>query len=70
MEPTEFEKWCAGELGYGYTPEYIMAQRRINSFDEMIYMREEISIRYYAYMAGITSMLPYQTPAKGVSNEG
>lgn len=65
MEPTDFEKWCAGELGYGYSPEYIAKQSRTNSSGEKVYIRNEISIRYDAYMAGVRSRLPYQTPPKG-----
>lgn len=67
MEPTEFEKWCAGELGY--SPDYIMTQRRSNMFGGTEYMHGEIGIRYRAYTAGVMSMLPYKTPVKGATNE-
>ncbi|MGJ5657589.1 hypothetical protein ACMGDD_11355 [Morganella morganii] len=63
MEPTDFEKWCAGEMGC--TPKFVMAQRRINSHGEDVYILNEVGIRYDAYMAGVRSRLPYQTPPKG-----
>lgn len=63
MEPTDFEKWCAGELGY--TPEWVMMQRKINFFGGHEYKHGEIAKRYRAYMAGVRSRLPYQTPPKG-----
>lgn len=68
MEPTDFEKWCAGELGYSH--EYIMTQRKENIFGGTEYKHGEIGIRYRAWNAGVSSMLPYQTPAKGATNEG
>lgn len=64
MEPTDFEKWCAGELGNA--PRYIMKQRKILESGEYSYMPMVIiEIRYRAYMAGVRSRLPYQTPPKG-----
>lgn len=59
MEPTDFEKWCAGELGY--SPEWIMSRRRKDFFGTTGYKLNEIEIRYRAYMAGVCSRLPYQT---------
>ncbi|MEG0281325.1 MAG: hypothetical protein RR686_18985 [Morganella sp. (in: enterobacteria)] len=67
MEPTEFEKWCAGELGY--EPEYIMTHREKLQSGEFIYTLFGVETRYRAYTAGVTSMLPYQTPAKGDEDE-
>ncbi|MGL4168906.1 hypothetical protein ABQJ53_01505 [Morganella morganii] len=63
MEPTDFEKWCAGDMGY--TPEFIMKWRMTNIIGETYYKRGYIHIRYRAWMAGVRSMLPYQTPPKG-----
>lgn len=63
MEPTDFEKWCAGELGY--TPEFIMMQRKINFFGTAGYKVSDIEVRYRAWNAGVRSRLPYQTPPKG-----
>lgn len=63
MEPTDFEKWCAGELGY--TPEFIMNKRRKDFFSAAGYKLRDIDARYRAYMAGVRSRLPYQTPPKG-----
>ncbi|MBT0366461.1 hypothetical protein ISO55_05700 [Morganella morganii subsp. morganii] len=60
MEPTDFEKWCAGEMGC--TPEYIMKWRVINMIGGTYYTRGYIHIIYRAYMAGVRSILPYQTP--------
>lgn len=63
MEPTDFEKWCAGELGY--SPEWIMSRRRKDFFGTTGYKLSEIEIRYRAWNAGVRSRLPYQTPPKG-----
>lgn len=63
MEPTDFEKWCAGEPGY--TPEWVMSQRRSNFFGTTGYKLSEIEVRYRAWNAGVFSRLPYQTPPKG-----
>ena len=63
MEPTDFEKWCAGELGY--SPEWIMSRRRKDFFGTTGYKLNEIEIRYRAWNAGVRSRLPYQTPPKG-----
>ncbi len=60
MEPTDFEKWCAGELGY--TPEYFMTWRKAKPNGEDRYTLSWINTRYRAYMAGVRSRLPYQTP--------
>lgn len=59
MEPTDFEKWCAGELGY--SPEWVMMQRTINFFGTAGYKVSEIEVRYRAWNAGVFSRLPYQT---------
>ncbi|WP_421535451.1 hypothetical protein [Morganella morganii] len=60
MEPTDFEKWCAGELGY--SPEFIMKWRMTNIIGETYYKRGYIHIRYRAWNAGVCSRLQYQTP--------
>ena len=67
MEPTEFEKWCAGELGY--SPEHIISYRRNSPFGGWSYMHMQIAQIYRAWNAGVRSMLPYKTPAKGATNE-
>lgn len=66
MEPTDFEKWCAGELGYN--PESLAMLRNQNGDDG--YTVSWIDYRYRAYMAGVRSRLPYQTPPKGDEDEG
>ncbi|HCU0244578.1 TPA: hypothetical protein OUE28_003576 [Morganella morganii] len=58
MEPTDFEKWCAGEMKCSI---YYITENRIGTG----YRRKEIHKRYRAYMAGVRSRLPYQTPPKG-----
>lgn len=63
MEPTDFEKWCAKELGY--SPEFIMNKRRKDFFCTYGYKLSEIEVRYRAWNAGVRSRLPYQTPPKG-----
>ncbi|HAU5616754.1 TPA: hypothetical protein JD310_002366 [Morganella morganii] len=68
MEPTDFEKWCAGELGY--SPEWVMMQRKINFSGGHEYSHGEIAKRYRAWNAGVCSRLPYQTPPKGDEDEG
>lgn len=68
MEPTDFEKWCAGEMGLSV--EFIKFQRRKQESDYPdMYFHEEIQKRYRAYMAGVRSRLPYQTPPKGDEDE-
>ncbi|HGY3148233.1 TPA: hypothetical protein ACNVU4_002299 [Morganella morganii] len=57
MEPTDFEKWCAGEMKCSI---YYITENRIDAG----YRRKEIDKRYRAYMAGVRSRLPYQTPAQ------
>lgn len=47
MEPTDFEKWCAGEMGH--TVEYIMSKRKNDFFGTTGYKLSEIEIRYRAY---------------------
>ncbi|AZP25216.1 hypothetical protein [Morganella morganii] len=66
MEPTDFEKWCTGELGYN--PESLAMLRKPNGDDG--YTVSWIDYRYRAYMAGVLSRLPYQTPPKGDEDEG
>lgn len=68
MEPTDFEKWCAGETDCSV--KLIASFRREDEFGDLTYVHGEIAKRYRAYMAGVTSMLPYKTPAKGATNEG
>lgn len=68
MEPTDFEKWCAGEVGH--TVEFIMSMRRKEKYsNNTVYFEEEIHIRYRAYMAGVCSRLPYQHPVKQTPEE-
>lgn len=67
MEPTDFEKWCAGELGY--SPEYIMTHRETLESGKVIYTPFGVESRHRAYMAGVRSRLPYQTPPKGDEDE-
>lgn len=62
MEPTDFEKWCAGEMKCSI---YYITENRIGTG----YRRKEIHKRYRAYMAGVRSRLPYQTPPKGDEDE-
>lgn len=61
MEPTDFERWCAGEMGH--TVEFIMSQRQREPYSG--YLHNDINIRYRAWNAGVRSRLPYQTPPKG-----
>ncbi|MBT0318633.1 hypothetical protein [Morganella morganii] len=63
MEPTNFEKWCAGELGY--EPEHLIMMRKSLQNGDDGYTVSWIDYRYRAYMAGVRSRLPYQTPPKG-----
>lgn len=58
MEATDFEKWCASEMKCSI---YYITENRIGTG----YRRKEIHKRYRAYMAGVRSRLPYQTPPKG-----
>lgn len=67
MEPTDFEKWCAGDMGY--EPKDIMARRVTFPSGEFTYALYGIKTRYRAYMAGVRSRLPYQTPPKGDEDE-
>ncbi len=62
MEATDFEKWCAGEMGH--TVEYIMNKRGKDFFGTTGYKLSEIEVRYRAWNAGVRSRLPYQTPPK------
>lgn len=68
MEPTDFEKWCVGEMGH--TVAYIMSRRRKDFFGTAGYKVSEIEVRYRAWNAGVFSRLPYQTPPKGDEDEG
>lgn len=63
MEPTDFEKWCAGELIRSVN--YIMLFRMESQSGHWNYSHNEIASLYRAYMAGVRSRLPYQTPPKG-----
>lgn len=59
MEPTDFEKWCAGEMGH--TVEFITSFRREHQNGNWTYQHMGVANRYRAYMAGVRSRLPYQT---------
>lgn len=48
--PTDFEKWCAKEMGY--TVEYMIMKRRENFFGGIEYMHAVIDDKYLEYMAG------------------
>lgn len=63
MEPTDFEKWCAKETGMPLSR--IMGFRWKCDDGYISYDSYDIDIRYRAYMAGVRSRLPYQTPPKG-----
>ncbi|EMH4535343.1 TPA: hypothetical protein RG728_003854 [Morganella morganii subsp. morganii] len=62
MEPTDFEKWCAGELMRS-VKYIILFMAHIGG--ELVYSHNEIEKLHSAYMAGVRSRLPYQTPPKG-----
>ncbi|MBX6982934.1 DUF551 domain-containing protein, partial [Providencia rettgeri] len=47
--PTEFEKWCADEMGH--TVEYMVMQRNKNILGGTVYKNEEIDKRYRAWRA-------------------
>ncbi|EMH4146670.1 hypothetical protein RGN32_000091 [Providencia stuartii] len=49
--PTEFEKWCAKEMGH--TIEYMIMQRKINIFGGLEYKHDEVNVRFKAYNAGM-----------------
>lgn len=68
MEPTDFEKWCASELGYEI--EYLVVLRKSFRNGDDGYTVSWVDYRYRAYMAGVRSRLPYQTPPKGDEDEG
>ncbi len=63
MEATDFEKWCASELIRSVN--YIMLFRIERQDGHWTYGHDEIRRLYRAYMAGVRSRLPYQTPPKG-----
>lgn len=63
MEPTDFEKWCAEELNA--TVSMVTSFRREHQGGNWTYALSGIEKRYRAYMAGVRSRLPYQTPPKG-----
>lgn len=67
MEPTDFEKWCAEETGMPLNR--IMGFRWKCDDGYISYDSYDIDIRYRAYMAGVLSRLPYQTPPKGDEDE-
>ncbi|WP_272658183.1 hypothetical protein [Providencia sp. PROV108] len=54
--PTDFEKWCAKELGV--TPESIMAGRVKMPDTNIPYMSNSISKMYRAWVAGANSSQP------------
>lgn len=58
MEPTDFEKWCANDMGIPLNR--IMRWKFGDGYTE-----GDIDARYRAYMAGVLSRLPYQTQPKG-----
>lgn len=58
MEPTDFEKWCAEDMGCSV--KFIMKHRYRSE-----YCTSSINARYRAWNAGVRSRLPYQTPPKG-----
>ncbi|EBN0072875.1 hypothetical protein ZZ27_23135 [Salmonella enterica subsp. enterica serovar Virchow] len=62
MEPTDFEKWCAEEMS-------IPLDGVIRSRFGDGYKYTSIHTRYRAYVAGVRSRLPYQTPPKGDEDE-
>lgn len=47
--PTEFEKWCADEMGHAV--EYMIMQRKKNTLGGIEYEHEEIDKRYRAWRA-------------------
>lgn len=47
--PTEFEEWCAKEMGH--TVEYMIMQRNKNMLGGTVYKHEEIDKRYRAWSA-------------------
>ncbi|EOH6340977.1 DUF551 domain-containing protein [Providencia stuartii] len=51
--PTEFEKWCAKEMGL--TESYVKSNRKINTFGMLQYRNAEIEKRFMAYKAGLIS---------------
>ncbi len=63
MEPTDFEKWCAGDIGC--EPEHLVLMRKSLQNAGDGYTVSWVYYRYRAYMAGVRSRLPYQTPTKG-----
>ncbi|HCT3284641.1 TPA: hypothetical protein OTS70_002530 [Morganella morganii] len=67
MEPTDFERWCAEETGRPVN--LITSFRREDQFGYWTYALAGIECKYRAYMAGVRSRLPYQTPPKGDEDE-
>lgn len=59
MEPTDFEKWCAGKLMRSV--KYIILFRVHQPDGELVYSHNEIEKLHSAYMAGVRSRLPHQT---------
>lgn len=51
--PTEFEKWCADEIGL--TEAYVKSKRKINILGMLQYRNVEIEKRFMAYKAGLIS---------------
>ncbi|MER5065082.1 hypothetical protein ABM074_00170 [Morganella morganii] len=62
MEPTDFEKWCAKDMGIPLNR--IMRWKFGDGYTE-----GDIDARYRAWNAGVRSRLPYQTPPKGDEDE-
>lgn len=63
MEPTDFEKWYAKELHVPVS--MVTSFRREHQDGHWTYALTGIECKYRAYMAGVLSRLPYQTPPKG-----
>lgn len=51
--PTDFEKWCADEIGL--TESYVKSKRKINILGMLQYRNAEIEKRFMAYKAGLVS---------------
>ncbi len=67
MEPTDFEKWYAKELHVPVS--MVTSFRREHQDGNWTYALAGIEYKYRAYMAGVRSRLPYQTPPKGDEDE-
>ncbi len=67
MELTDFEKWYAKELHVPVS--MVTSFRREHQDGHWTYSLAGIECKYRAYMAGVRSRLPYQTPPKGDEDE-